>query len=79
MGNSFFTGEDIRPKTDTSFVGADTIKTQYTYFAGNSYQEQVQGSTVGAFAQDNSAVSKDGVFIGENTVKKTDGSFIGSD
>jgi len=57
--NDEFSGENVQKQTDKEFVGAGTINAENTYFAGQSYQEQVGNSTVEPFAGD-------GTFVGNN-------------
>ncbi len=57
--NSSFVGEDVHQQTDNQFVGTNTIQADNTYFAGDSYQQQVGNSTVAPFAGDNSFTGND--------------------
>jgi len=73
-----FVGDDIHQKTDKGFFGDKAIQADNTYFAGQSYQQQVGNGTVSAFAEDDSQTPKDGVFIGEDDRNQTEGSFDGN-
>ena len=57
--NDSFSGDNVQKQTDSGFVGANTINAQNSYFAGDSYQQQVGNSTVAPFAGDNTFVGDD--------------------
>ena len=70
-------GEDVHKQTDGAFAGENSVQPENTYFAGNSYQQQVRSSTNAPFAQESTNMAKDGVFIGDDVRKKTNGLFAG--
>jgi hypothetical protein len=57
--NDSFSGDNVQKQTDSEFVGAQTINAQNSYFAGDSYQQQVGNSTVAPFAGDNTFIGDD--------------------
>jgi len=75
--NYTVSGDGMQNTTDGQFVGEGSMNAQNTYFAGQSYQQQVGDSTVPAFAQDNTQTPSDGVFVGQDTNSSTDGTFVG--
>ena len=60
MADETYGREDLHKKTDSAFVGANTITTDYNAdFYGDSYQQQVGNGTLAPFAGD-------GTFVGKN-------------
>ena len=75
VNDNSFVGGDIKQKTDSDFVGENTVLEGNNYFAGDSFDQAVKQSTDAPFAQDHSKMPKDGVFIGQDIQNKTDGTF----
>lgn len=59
MVNDSYGRDDLQEKTDSAFVGENTVKDQDTQFAGDSYQQQVGNTTDTPFAGDGTFVGKD--------------------